>query len=130
MEKQQIVVLEKLCNKIIDKINQTFTKKHYFVEILQEKNATFTWLLERKEAVCLGKNCVLLIEKFLTYLKVLLSGLLMSTIFLTSRLQKTVQTIIFIIFLVQVTSMSTSIFEELFFCPYTFDVYWQLVLRD
>ena len=37
MEKQQIVVLEKLCNKIVDAINETFTKKYYFVEISQSK---------------------------------------------------------------------------------------------
>ena len=58
-KRQQNVVLEKFCNKIVDVINETFTKKHYFVKVLQSKKATFTWLLEKRGRLFREKMCAL-----------------------------------------------------------------------
>ena len=47
-KRQQNVVLEKFCNKIVDVINETFTKKHYFVKVLQSKKG-HVYLVVRKK---------------------------------------------------------------------------------
>ena len=41
MQRQQNI-LEQLCDKIVDVIGETFSKKYYFVKILQSKKGT--WL--------------------------------------------------------------------------------------
>ena len=48
-KKMENTVLEKLCNKIVDVINQTFTKKYYFVKISQSKKGHIYLIVRKKE---------------------------------------------------------------------------------
>ena len=47
-KKKENTVLEKLCNKIVDVINETFTKKYYFVEISQSKKGHIYLIVRKK----------------------------------------------------------------------------------
>ena len=39
---QKKKVLEKLCNKIVDVIRETFTRKYHFIKISESKKSTYT----------------------------------------------------------------------------------------
>ena len=42
--------LENLCEKIVDVIQETFTKKYYFIKISQSKNGHIYLIVTKKEA--------------------------------------------------------------------------------
>ena len=42
-------ILENLCNKIVDIVHETFTKKNYFVKILQSKKCRIYLTIRKKE---------------------------------------------------------------------------------
>ena len=56
MQRQQNI-LEQLCDKIVDVIGETFTKKYYYVKISQSKKGHVYLVLEKKEGGCLVKKC-------------------------------------------------------------------------
>ena len=49
-------MLEKLCNKIVDVINETFTKKYYFVEISQSKKGHIYLIVRKKRGRLIGEE--------------------------------------------------------------------------
>ena len=80
MQRQQNI-LEQLCVKIVDVIGETFSKKYYFVKMLQSKKGT--WLSrgkKKKEGDCLVKNCLHLIARFMNFPGVYFFGLVVSMI--------------------------------------------------
>ena len=136
MEKSHNVVLENLCDKIIDVVGKTFIKKYYFVKISQSKRGHVYLMVWIKEAGCLKKKNKHFKRRFVNLPGAFFSGsvtktnLLANSIFFILGSWKNVQTIIFVIFWFQVINMSTNIFHVIYFCQHTFEGYFKLPAKD
>ena len=61
MQRQQI--LEQLCNKIVDVINEMFTKKYYFVKISQSKKEHVYLVVRKKRGRLFDEKLLHFIER-------------------------------------------------------------------
>ena len=66
--------LENLCNKIVDVVHETFTRKFYFVKILQSKKGHIYLIVRKKKGDLLKRKKTLCIKKYLMFPGVLLNG--------------------------------------------------------
>ena len=67
-------ILEKVCNKIIDVVYETFSRKYYFARFLSQKMVIYILLLEKKEGDLLEKKKMHFIKKYSKFPKVFLNG--------------------------------------------------------
>ena len=134
MQRQQNI-LEQLCDKIVDFMGETFTKKYYLVKISQSKKGHVYFVVRKKEGDCLVTNCLHFIARFMKFPGAYFFGLVVSLILLINisffffffnfKVIKECSNYHFL-----VVSMSTNTSEEILFCPYPFDVYLGLPFYD
>ena len=72
--KMENETLENLCNKIVDVVHETFTRKFYFVKILQSKKGHIYLIVRKKKGDLLKRKKTLCIKKYLMFPGVLLNG--------------------------------------------------------
>ena len=56
-------VLENLCDKIVDVIHETFTKKYYTIRFSQAKNGNIYLIVRKKRGRLLGEEKLCLCQK-------------------------------------------------------------------
>ena len=81
MQRQQNI-LEQLCDKIVDFMGETFTKKYYLVKISQSKKGHVYFVVRKKEGDCLVTNCLHFIARFMKFPGAYFFGLVVSLILL------------------------------------------------
>lgn len=111
-------ILENLCNKIVDVVHETFTRKYYFVKISQSKKGHIYLIVRKKRGVVKKTN---FIKKYFKFLQVFFSGTMTNTTFWaknilsTRRWSRMFLDITFTIFWFRVANMLVTIFEQFLF---------------
>ena len=79
-------ILEKLFNKIVDVLFETFTRKYHFVKMLHSKKCHMYLFVRKKKGRLIGEEKSTLHKKYLTFPQVFLNG---TVINMTSWAKKT-----------------------------------------
>ena len=88
-QKVENETLEKLCNKIVDGVYETFTRKYYFVKNLQSKGGHIYLIVRKKTGRPIGEEKTSFIKKYSMFLQVLLNGSVIDMIFSTKNISLT-----------------------------------------
>lgn len=88
-QKVENETLEKLCNKIVDVVYETFTRKYYFVKNSQSKRGHIYLIVRKKTGRTIGEEKTSFIKKSLMFLQVLLNGSVTDMIFWTKNISLT-----------------------------------------
>ena len=119
----------KLCDKIVDVVHKGVIKNLILLKSRSPKLVTCFWFFAKKEEDWLMKKNVLYIKKYVKLLVVCLVGtnknirFCLRKIFSTLNWSKVALDIISIIFYFLVINISITTFDEIYFCPYSFDIF-------
>ena len=126
------LVLEKMCENLVDVIHETFTRKYYIVKISQsEKDHTYLIVRKKRSRLLYEKQDALHAKIFLTLSPAYLRGTVKDTnnwkkLFFKFKTNRNVLVIIPTIFLFLVIEMSMKIIGKISFSQYSLEFFFNL----